>query len=168
MSKATAAAKSAALAPNPEDLYPDWDKNRHQQMIGKIRFVGSGGNIFPAELMGAYWTDPRLQRQVCKGLNRAGEAVWVDAPDKPLPGFVSLDSRETENEDVDDDPIPYDYELPAYASASSIAISNFDQNNPVGEASRDPVAQGEVSGQMDEDFARFAKRMESDPEHPAE
>lgn len=151
---------------DPEDRYPNWDKARHRQLIGRMRFVGPGGHIFPEEMMGPHWTDPRLERQICHGLDKEGREVWKRAEDKPLPGFVSLQASDSD-EGYDDNPIPYDYELPPYASASSIAISNFDQGNPVGEMSRDPVAEGDDGTQLQADFDRYSKSIQSDPDQPA-
>lgn len=165
MSKSVAEALADADL-SPEERYPDWDKKRHQALIGQVRFIGPGGNIFPGNLMGSHWTDPRLQRQVCHGLNTEGQEVWKEAHDKPLPGFVSLEAQD-QDEDYDDSPVPYDYELPPYASASSIAISNFDQGNPVGVESRDPKLEGDDGTQLQADFARYQKSVYSDPNRPA-
>lgn len=150
----------------PEERYPNWDIKRHRELIGRVRFIGPGGNVFPDSLMGEHWTDPRLERQVCHGLDKEGHEVWKRAADKPLPGFVSLQAQE-QDDDYNDSPIPYDYELPPYASASSIAISNFDQGNPVGEQSRDPAAEGDDGTQLQADFARYQRSVASDPDQPA-
>lgn len=151
-----------------DDPYPGWDIELHKRMIGKQRLVGPGGHIFPADLYAEEWTDPRFERQVCHGTDVNNNPVWKFMQAKPLAGFVSLQARDYEESDYDDAPIPYDYEVPPHASASTIDISNFDKGNPVGVASRDPVAEGDPDGtSFDEAMAKFEATKPSDSDKPA-
>lgn len=144
------------------DPYPDWDQARHKRIMGKLRFVGPGGNVYPGDFMGEHWADDRLQRQVCHGLDAENREVWKVAPDKPLPGFVSLKADDDDEDTGGDSPIPYDYELPPYADASDIQISNFDGGNPVGVETHVPRGEDQMAADL-EAFQNFQPHDDTKP-----
>lgn len=159
----TSVSEKLSKVESKKEEYPGWDQKRHASLQGKIRFIGADGILFPAEILGDHWTDPRVRRQRCQGLNAANEEVWTYQEDTPLPGFVSLDARDAEEEQSGDDPIPYDYDLPPHADASSIQISNFDAGNPVGADTRVPHDEQDLAEKME----AFHAGLANDPNKPA-